>query len=344
MALPCRGWVSVASRFSDWLRLVKGVDAREGKLPELSARSSTLVGRAQLAQFLAQRAFRPDEPLPYSGGDAVACELSREAVYWALLALREAKRTPESVAAPDEPSKDSHSLSTLWSEADREALDRAAGGSGEAERLRADLLGKSFAEFAELDLGQQAAAAKRLHAFADALVEPLAVPQRAQERVWIARVQLLFVGLIALLLLGFVGKALKGRYDLTRDMAPTASWKASSLYPECWCDSPAQSCEKCPNFFFHTEQEDKPNIVFDLHSVQSLSAVVVENRRDCCGDRGLPLVVQVSTDEKHWKTVATRKDEFTTWHATFPTEQARWVKLVVPNRNFLHLAAVKLLP
>jgi hypothetical protein len=325
--------------------LVKGADTQKAHLPALSARCSTLVGRAQLSNFLAESTFRPSEPLPYSGADAVACELSREAVYWALLALREQAAKPvESAANAGTDTLEPAALSTLWSETDRELLERAAGGSAEAERVRTELLGKSFADFAELDSGEQAAAAPRLHGFAQQLIDPLAAPGRAQERVWVARVQLALVALVALVIIGFLGRSLKARFDLTRDLAPTASWKASSLYPECWCDSPAQSCEKCPNFFFHTEQEDHPNIVFDLHSVQSLSAVVVENRRDCCADRGLPLIVQVSTDEKHWKTVATRRDEFTTWRANFPTEQARWVKLSVGNRNFLHLASVKLLP
>lgn len=335
----------MASRVQEWFGLVRGVDAQKAKLPELSARCSTLVGRAQLANFLARGAFRPSEPLPYSGADAVACELSREAVYWTLLALREqSAKTAENAAKAGSAGPEPDQLSELWSETDRTLLEQAAGGSAEADRIRKDLLGKSFVDFAELDFGQQSAAAKRLHAFAECLVEPLALPQRTRERVWVARVQLLIAGLVVLVVLGFFGKSLKERYDLTRDMAPSASWKASSLYPECWCESPAQSCEKCPNFFFHTEQEDHPNIVFDLHSVRSLSAVVVENRRDCCSERGLPLLVQVSTDQKHWKTVATRKDEFTTWRADFPTEQARYVKLVVGNRNFLHLATVKLLP
>jgi len=332
------------SRFRNWLRLVRGVDAREAKLPELSPRCSTLIGRAQLANLLAQRTHRPSEPLPFSGGDAVACELSKEAIFWALSASREL--APGSSGDPDQPATvtTTQTLQDLWSQGERELLDRAAGGPGEAERLRADLLDKSFADFAELPFDQQAAAATRLHACAERLIEPLARPQLTQERVWVARVQLLFVVLLLVVGVGFFGKSLKERFDLRRDLAPSASWKASSLYPECWCDSPAQSCEKCPNFFFHTEQEDHPNIVFDLHSVQSLSAVVVENRRDCCADRGLPLIVQVSTDEKHWKTVATRRDEFSTWRANFPTVQARWVKLSVGNRNFLHLAAVHLLP
>jgi hypothetical protein len=331
----------VANRFRDWVSLIKGVDPGANKLPPPSARSSTLVGRAQLANFLAERSFRPEDPLPYSGADAVACELSREAIYWALLALRE--QQPSSGGA-DAPAPSAQTLASLWSETDRAVLDSAAGDSAEAERLHADLLGKSFVDFAEFDSKQQSAAAKRLHGFAGRLIEPLAAPQQLQDRVWVARIQFLLVALVALVLLGFAGRSLKHRYDLTQDLAPTASWKASSVYPECWCDSPAQSCEKCPNFFFHTHQEDNPSVIFDLHSVQSLSAVVVENRRDCCSERGLPLVIQVSTDEKNWKTVATRKTEFSLWRADFPTEQARWVKLYVPNNNFLHLAAVRLLP
>ena len=146
----------MANRFQEWLRLVKGVDAGKGKLPELSPRSSTLIGRAQLAQFLAQSALRPTDPLPYSGGEAVACELSREAIYWALLALREAKGPADGAAVPP---ADLPTLSSLWAEADRESLDRAAGGAGEAERLHADLLSKSFADYAELGDAPQAAAA-----------------------------------------------------------------------------------------------------------------------------------------------------------------------------------------
>jgi hypothetical protein len=329
----------------DWLRSVWRMDARGTNLPPLSSRGSTLVGRAQLANFLAESSFRPVDPLPFSGADAVACELSREAIYWALLAQRELTST--AVAAPDRadaPGTDSITLATLWSETDRALLDRAAGSAGEAERLSSELLDRSFVDFAELSPQQQAATAQRLHAFAARLIDPLAAPQRAQERAWVARLQLVLAGVVVLIGLGLVGKYLKERYDLTRDLAPTASWKASSLYPECWCESPAQSCESCPNFFFHTQQEEHPNIVFDLHRIQPLSAIVVENRRDCCSDRGLPLIVEVSSDEQNWKTVAKRRDEFATWRESFPTEHVRWVRLSVGKPGFLHLAAVRLLP
>ena len=329
----------------DWLRLGSVGDALQANLPPLSPRGSTLLGRAQLANFLAENTFRPDEALPFPGGDAVACELSREAVYWALLALREASTTGSGSGAPgDAPPSDSNALEALWSETKRELLDRAAGGSEHTDRVRADLLSHSFVEFAELSVELQAATAARLHAFADRLIEPLVAPQRALERAWVRRFQLLMVALVVLIALGFAAKSLKDRHDLGSDLAPSASWQASSQYNECSCQSPEQSCAACPNFFFHTLEENHPSVVFDLHRVQPLSAVVVENRHDCCSERALPLVVQVSSDQKHWKTVATRKDEFETWRTSFPTEQARWVKLYVARRDFLHLARVRLLP
>lgn len=328
-----------------WLRWGSGAALRSAKLPLLSARCSTLVGRAQLANLLSQRSARPSDPPPFPGSDAVACELSRQAIYWALLALRELDhKAPESAAEVAATPTDANALLQLWSEAAPDTLARAAGGPEEAQRLRGELLEKSFADFAELSFDRQASAAERLHAFAERLIEPLAHPQRAQELVWVRRFQLLLAGLVVLIGLGFVFRALKERHDLTLDLAPTASFKTSSQFDDCLCPSPSQSCDACPNYFFHTKEESHPYVVFDLQRVQSLSAVVVENRRDGYTERALPLLVQVSSDQKHWKTVATRKDDFSTWRADFSTQQTRWVKLSVARRDFFHLARVRLIP
>jgi hypothetical protein len=332
----------VASRFQDWLRALTQVDVAGANLAPLSARGSTLVGRAQIANLLAERSFRPSEPWPFPGADAVACELAREAIYWSLLALHEQARSAAPSPAEAEPAgPDALTLTTLWAEAPAALLEQAAEGAEQVEQVRAELLGKSFADFTELDPDQQASAAARLHAFADRLIEPLALPRRAQERAWAKRIQLLVAAVVVLVALGFALNSLRAPTDL----APSASWHASSHFAgECECQSPEQTCASCPNFFFHTVEEDHPSVVFDLHRVESISAVEVGNRIDCCSDRALPLLVQVSTDRKRWKTVATRTEAFTDFRADFPTERARWVKLSVGRRDFLHLRSVRLLP
>ncbi len=101
--------------------------------------------------MLAERTLRPTDPVPFPGADAVACELAREAIYWALLAFREqsaagARGSSETSSTAREQS----GLRTLWSETPADLLDRAAEGPEPLERLRADLLDQSFLEFAEL--------------------------------------------------------------------------------------------------------------------------------------------------------------------------------------------------
>ena len=344
-----RGSASASGRWaSRWRALLDKLGL--GSQPEapavLSPRCSTLVGRAQVSNLLAERALHPADPLPYLGAEAVACELSREAIYWSLLAVQEqAAVTPAATVEAEAGAPSSHTFASLWAAVEPSLIERAAGGAEPAARLREDSIHKSFTDFAELTPERQSDTAQRLHAFAAQLIEPLALHQRMQERAWVRRVQLLMLAAVGLVVLVFVGKHLKERYDLSQDLATSASWVASSRYePECSCHSPEQSCASCPNFFFCTQSEDRPSIEFDLHRVQSLSAVVVDNRADCCPERALPLVVQVSTDHKHWKTVATRKEEFSTWRADFSTEQARWVKLYVARHDFLHLARVRLLP
>jgi len=72
--------------------------------------------------------------------------------------------------------------------------------------------------------------------------------------------------------------------------------------------------------------------------------VLVDNRLDCCRERAIPLVVEVSTDQKEWRQVAVRHQLFDTWRADFPRVETRWVRLSVPRKTFLHLSRVRLLP
>ena len=82
-----------------------------------------------------------------------------------------------------------------------------------------------------------------------------------------------------------------------------------------------------------------------LGQVRKTSSIVVTNRLDCCPDRAVPLVVELSTDSKNRKVVAKRTTSFDTFRATYATTRARYVKLHVPRPDgILHFKSVRVLP
>jgi hypothetical protein len=76
--------------------------------------------------------------------------------------------------------------------------------------------------------------------------------------------------------------------------------------------------------------------------VKTVKRVEIKNRTDCCGDRAVPLVVEVSQDDKTWTQVARREAEFADWTAKFPKTKARYVRLRVARVAMLHLDEVKI--
>ena len=93
--------------------------------------------------------------------------------------------------------------------------------------------------------------------------------------------------------------------------------------------------------FFHTNEDAQPWVEFDLLAPTAFSEVYVRNRTDSVPDRAVPLVIEVSDDETNWRAVARRDDTFRTWTASFPTLTARYVRLRVDRRSYLHLEIVE---
>jgi hypothetical protein len=89
--------------------------------------------------------------------------------------------------------------------------------------------------------------------------------------------------------------------------------------------------------FFHTTEEDKPWVEIDLGAPQKFSRVEVVNREDCCPERAVPLVIEVSDDQKNWRDVARRTEVFREWETTFNQVSARYVRARVDRRSVLHL-------
>ena len=68
----------------------------------------------------------------------------------------------------------------------------------------------------------------------------------------------------------------------------------------------------------------------------------VSNRADCCQERAVPLIAEISMDRVHWKEVGRQTKEFTTWKAKFPRTDARYVRLRVPRQTYFGFADVSI--
>jgi hypothetical protein len=146
------------------------------------------------------------------------------------------------------------------------------------------------------------------------------------------------LGLVAFMVMSSVRQAMKGP-----DLLANKPWHASSKAYE--CHPKEMECGGARSaMFFHTQEEEKPWIVFDLGKAQSFSRIEVVNREDCCPERAVPLVVETSDDENNWHEVVRRTDSFREWEATFKTTTARYVRLRVDRRTSLHLVRVALRP
>jgi hypothetical protein len=79
----------------------------------------------------------------------------------------------------------------------------------------------------------------------------------------------------------------------------------------------------------HTNRENRPWLTVDLQGVYSIKHVVVHNRTDCCEDRMVPLIIEVSTNNRDFTMITRHDAEFHTWAAKFTPVQTRYVRLRV---------------
>jgi hypothetical protein len=92
--------------------------------------------------------------------------------------------------------------------------------------------------------------------------------------------------------------------------------------------------------FAHTREEESPWIRVDLGAVESARTIEIQNRADCCRERAIPLVVEVSEDGNAWREVGRRDEDFRDWTIAMPSTRLRFVRASVPRRTFLHLARI----
>jgi hypothetical protein len=93
---------------------------------------------------------------------------------------------------------------------------------------------------------------------------------------------------------------------------------------------------------FHTDLQNGPWVVIDMLATRSINQIIIKNREDCCYDRGIPLVVEVGSDENTFSPVGRRGAIFDTWNLEFAAREARYVRLRSESNTILHMADVRI--
>jgi hypothetical protein len=268
--------------------------------------------QARILAEVARRTVEPLDALPPGNAGAACLLLWREAALWALSAA----------SADSDPPVE---LAELWQKAEPRLLGEAAGGEAFVPAMRQVFVGQTRLD----DLAAKPAAVRRAGEFVCALLTALGAGERARVRQWWRRVRrpALLVGAPLALVLVWLAWP-------RPDLAASRPHRLSSSQRAC------TELFACGNAFFHTQDEDSPWIEYDLGQPTVLHRVEVANRSDCCGDRALPLVVEMSLDQNDWHEVARITEPFTVWKHSLDNPTARYVRLRVARHSTLHLAGV----
>lgn len=73
---------------------------------------------------------------------------------------------------------------------------------------------------------------------------------------------------------------------------------------------------------------------------RSVRRIVVENRLDCCQDRGLPLIAELGAESGAYVEIGRRTTPFDTWEIGLRPARGRYLRLRADQNTFLHLRAI----
>ncbi|HET6149923.1 MAG TPA: discoidin domain-containing protein [Polyangia bacterium] len=136
-----------------------------------------------------------------------------------------------------------------------------------------------------------------------------------------------------------VSPRLRGRL-FPRDLAARASWVASSAVPPNPQSGVGPATDR-HDLFFHSVVSDHPWIEIDLGATRVIRSLRVENRRDCCQERALPINFEVFDESSgQWRAVVQRRSAFEVWTRSFPAVRARRVRVRLAGTGILHLRRI----
>ncbi len=174
----------------------------------------------------------------------------------------------------------------------------------------------------------------------------LAAASRPYRRMTIALGALAAASALAIALLVLLAcllsPALRARL-FPRDLAAGRPWVASGAMPPSRRSGTGPSTTSKADFFFQTYPSDHPWIAVDLGTPRTIRSLLVENRRDCCWERALPLDVEVlDLDGRKWRRVAQRRSGFHVWTHEIAPVSARHVRFRLAAVGTLHLRRISL--
>lgn len=165
-----------------------------------------------------------------------------------------------------------------------------------------------------------------------------APPSASHRRV--TRGATLFAIIFAVLI--FVGPLLLETFEPV-DLAKGKPWRTSSSMFTCHPDN-IECGGARTTILFHTQEDAEPWFLIDLGAPTAFRSATVVNRRDDGKERAVPLVLEVSDDEQTWRQVSRRDEVFKVWKPKFDAVTARFVRVRVARRSYLHLEAVRVHP
>lgn len=300
---------TLIGRIREALVLTSARASAERELPTLDAERQRALGLARDALIGLELLRFPHRAFPFGSGPTLALTMATHAAHWALAAQ------PETV--------DATSLRSALDSLGEATLASTLGAESLAALRRA-----ATATAHPADLPALTRAVHALEARANARARALDRLKTTST----VRTSLAVIAAVALVWGLFTG----GRAALRApDLARNQPWRTSSNSLTCFPKE--HNCGgTTTDILFHTTDQESPWYEVDLGAPRTIRELEVKNRRDCCQDRLLPLVLEVSDDQQSWREIARRTETFLEWTVEVTPVTARYVRARVPKKTILH--------
>lgn len=234
-------------------------------------------------------------------------------------------------------------MDALWEAASAVTSELALGETEKADMARVVAMKRPAVALAELPSEEQAALSRLLQRVSETAIAIVNRQKVAVQRLSVKRflrVVSAFVVVVGLVF-ALIAMIPKPRPPAGSDLAKTAAWTTSSKLAD--CDPVAGQCAGAKTkIFFHTNEDDSPWVEYDLGRPTEIKAIIVTNRQDGLPDRAVPLVAEVSDDQKTYRELGRQETTFTVWEPKFEKQKTRYVRLRVARKTYFHLEAVEI--